>query len=187
MTTHMKTVTRTFRLDANWDQALVDEAEKAGITVSSLLAHIIRDYVVDQRFLQDHSYIILSNPVLTTLLEVCTMDAVADLAHSISAMHVEDALLRRGKPVTRDTLLWAIDEIYSRYCNWCAYRFYAMPDRDMVHLSHDRTARWSVFLREFFVSALNALAQIDVDTEIRDNAVTLYLPKTHSHIDASYS
>ncbi|MFC1803034.1 hypothetical protein ACFL0D_03595 [Thermoproteota archaeon] len=45
-----ETVTRSFRVNKEWDEILHEEAQWRGISVSALLDQIVRRYVVSDRF-----------------------------------------------------------------------------------------------------------------------------------------
>jgi predicted HicB family RNase H-like nuclease len=53
-------VTRTFRVNPEYDKILNDEAEKHGLSVSALLNQIIRQYVFMTRFTEKVPAITLS-------------------------------------------------------------------------------------------------------------------------------
>ena len=45
-----KAVTRSFRLDNAWNDALIEEAGKQNISISALLEKVVRDYILFYRW-----------------------------------------------------------------------------------------------------------------------------------------
>ena len=104
-------ITRTFRLNPEYDKILNEEAEKHGLSVSALLNQIIRQYVLVSRFTERVPAITLSYTTFTPMLERIQDKELVEVAETTGTIIPEEAILQRGKHLNFDTVNWLIEVV----------------------------------------------------------------------------
>jgi hypothetical protein len=170
------TVTRTFRVEKDWDEILKEEAQWQGISVSALLNLIVRRYVVSQRFLDRSPTITIQDKELDLLLKKISENDIENAGMDSGLLLPEEALLSRGFPLNFESLAWLIEEIYGRYGGWFEVDHYATDKHYLFHLRHNISKKWSIYVSSFISSMFTSLLDIDIDPEIREDSVTIYIP-----------
>jgi hypothetical protein len=172
----MKMITRTFRVNPNYDKILTEEAEKLGLSVSALLNQIIRQYVLITRFSESTPSITLSYKAFAPLLEAIQDKEIEKIAEEAGSTLPEEALLQRGKELDFDSVNWFIEVVYGQYGNWFTATQNMMDGQERIHLSHQLNQKWSKFLSKYMASMFSSTLDIKPRAEIRPNSTTLYLP-----------
>ena len=173
-------ITRTFRLNPEYDKILNEESKKHGLSVSALLNQIILQYVLVSRFTERVPAITLTYPTFAPLLERIPDKDLVEIAEKTGAIIPEEAILQRGQKLTFDTLNWFIDTVYGKYGNWFDSSQSIVNGEERVHLAHQLNHKWSQYLGSYMHSMFESILDIDPKVETRENSVTLYLkrPKT---------
>lgn len=172
---NLRMITRTFRLNPEYDKILTEEAEKHGLTVSALLNQIIRQYVLVTRFTERTPSITLPYNILAPLLECVPENDLVNVAKSTGAIVPEDAILQRGKKLTFDSVIWFMDVVYGRYGNWFESTQSFINGEERVHLAHQLNKKWSQYLGSYMRAMFESILDIKPKVETRTNSVTLYL------------
>ena len=173
----MKTITRTFRLNPEYDKILNDEAEKHGLSVSSLLNQIIRQYVLVSRFTERFPAITLSYPTFAPLLESIPDTELVEIAEKTGTIIPEEAILQRGKKLDFDNVTWFIDVVYGKYGNWFDPTKSIVNGDERVHLAHQLNHKWSQYLEGYMRSMFQSILDVEPKIETRPNSVTMYIKK----------
>jgi hypothetical protein len=173
-------VTRTFRMNPEFDRILNEEAEKHGLTVSALLNQIIRQYVLVSRFTEALPAITLSYHTFAPMLERIPDKDLVEVAESTGSIIPEEAILQRGQKLTFETVNWFIDVVYGKYGNWFDPYQSIINGEERIHLSHKLNHKWSQYLGSYMNSMFQSILDIKPKVETRENSVTLYVkqPKT---------
>ena len=168
-------VTRTFRLNPEYDTVLNEEAEKQGLSVSALLNQIIRQYVLVSRFTQRIPAITLTYHTFAPLLERIPDKDLVEVAEKTGAIIPEEAILQRGGRINFDTVNWLIDVVYGRYGNWFDSSQSIINGEERVHLTHQLNHKWSQYLGGYMHSMFESILNMEPKVETRENSVTIYL------------
>ncbi|MCK4583375.1 hypothetical protein KAU18_08680 [Candidatus Bathyarchaeota archaeon] len=171
-----ETVTRTFRVKKDWDEIIKEEAQWQGISVSALLNLIVRRYIVSQRFLDRSPTITVQNKEIDLLLKKLSENDIEEAGMDSGLLLPEEALLSRGFPLNFESLAWLIEEICGRYNGWFKVDHYVTDQRYLFHLRHNISKKWSIYVGSFISSMFKSLLDIDIDPEIREDSVTIYIP-----------
>jgi len=173
-------ITRTFRINPEYDKILNEESEKHGLSVSALLNQIIRQYVLVSRFTQRVPAITLTYHTFAPILERIPDKDLVDVAEKTGSIIPEEAILQRGKKLTFDNLNWFIDTVYGKYGNWFDSTQTIMNGEERIHLAHQLNHKWSQYLGSYMRSMFESTLDIEPNVETRANSVTIYLkrPKT---------
>ena len=170
-----ETVTRTFRVNKEWDDILHEQAQWQGISVSNLLDQIVRRYVVTERFHYNSPVISMENKAFIRLLQSINEDNLKDLGIVSGKLLPEEELLRRGLPKSFHSFVWMMKEVFGRYGGWFTVDHYTTEDQNVLHLQHYLDRKWSVYLCNFFSSMFRINLDIEAITEIREESVTFYI------------
>jgi hypothetical protein len=173
----LRMVTRTFRVNPEYDKILNEEAEKQGLSVSALLNQMIRQYVLVTRFTEKVPAITLSYSTFSPLLNCISDKDLIEVAEKTGATIPEEAMLQRGRTLNLDTVDWFIDVVYGKYGNWFNSTQSINSGRDRIHLAHQLNHKWSAYLGSYMGSMFRAILDVDPKIEIRANSVTIYIPK----------
>jgi len=177
-------ITRTFRLNPEYDKILNDEAEKHGLSVSALLNQIIRQYVLVSRFTERVPAITLSYHTFASMLERIPDKDLVEVAEKTGSIIPEEAILQRGQKLTFDTITWFIDVVYGKYGNWFDSSQSIINGEERVHLAHQLNHKWSQYLGNYMRSMFESILDLEPKVETRENSVTLYIKppkKTNPH------
>ena len=170
-----ETVTRTFRVNKEWDEILHEQAQWQGISVSNLLDQIVRRYVVSDRFQSNSPVISMENKAFIRLLQTVNEDDLKNEGIISGKLLPEEELLRRGFPKSFDSFVWMMGEVFGRYGGWFSIDQYKSEDQNVLHLQHNLDRKWSIYLSYFFSSMFKSNMQIEIETEVREDSVTLYI------------
>jgi len=176
----LKMVTRTFRLNPEYDVVLNEEAEKHGLSVSALLNQIIRQFVLVSRFTQRVPAITLSYHTFAPILDRISDNDLVEVAEKTGAIIPEEAILQRGIKMNFENVNWYIDVIYGKYGNWFDSNQSIINGEERVHLAHQLNHKWSQYLGGYMNSMFKSTLDLQPKVETRENSVTLYLKKPKS-------
>jgi len=171
----LRMITRTFRLNPEYDKILNEEAEKHGLSVSALLNQIIRQYVLVSRFTERLPAITLTYNTFAPMLERIPDKDLVDVAETTGSIIPEEAILQRGQKLNFDTITWFIDVIYGKYGNWFDSSQSVINGEDRIHLNHQLNHKWSQYLGGYMRSMFESILDLQPKIETRENSVTLYL------------
>jgi len=171
----LRMITRTFRLNPEYDKILNDEAEKHGLSVSALLNQIIRQYVLVSRFTERVPAIILTYHTFTPILERIPDKDLVEVAEKTGSIIPEEAILQRGQKLNLDSITWFIDVVYGKYGNWFDSSQSIINGEERVHLTHQLNHKWSQYLGGYMRSMFESILDLQPKIETRENSVTLYI------------
>lgn len=176
----LRMITRTFRLNPEYDKILTEEAGKHGLSVSALLNQIIRQYVLVSRFTDRVPAITLTYHTFAPILEHIPDNDLVDVAAKTGSIIPEEAILQRGARLNFDTVNWFIEVVYGKYGNWFDSTQSIVNGEERVHLAHQLNHKWSKYLGSYMHSMFESILDMEPKVETRENSVTLYLkaPKT---------
>lgn len=174
--TLLRMITRTFRINPEYDKIIGEEAERHGLSVSALLNQIIRRYVLITRYTESTPSIILPYKLFAKLLEAIPDKDIIEIAEKAGSTLPEEALLQRGKQIEFDAINWFLEVVYGQYGNWFDANQTFMDGQERLHLSHQLNQKWSKFLASYMKAMFNSTLDITTKTETRPNSTTLYIP-----------
>jgi hypothetical protein len=173
----MKMITRTFRMNPEYDKILNEEAKKHGLSVSALLNQIIRQYVLVTRFTEKVPAITMQYKTFQPLLTHINDEDLIDEAERAGSIMPEEAILQRGEKINQQSISWLIETVYGRYGNWFEFTKSDINGNERIHLAHQMNHKWSIYLGRYMTSMFNSILDVDPKIETRPNSVTIYLKK----------
>ncbi|MEJ2271182.1 MAG: hypothetical protein P8X91_01570 [Candidatus Bathyarchaeota archaeon] len=173
----MRMITRTFRMNPEYDKVLSEEAEKHGLSVSSLLNQIIQQYVMFTRFTEKNPVINLPYNIFDQIIENINNNDLEEIGDKTGSSIPEETILQRGKQRNFETIFWLMEGIYDKYNNWFKFSRSTINGEERIHFAHQMNKQWSTFLENYIASMFKSILEINPKIEKRDNSITVYLPK----------
>jgi hypothetical protein len=173
-----KTVTRTFRISAEWDDVLRKDAERQGMSVNVLMNLILRRYALFDRWARGHNVISLTQRAFREVLEGIPLENLALAGEKSGSSDPQSILDMIGLPSNYDSFAYLISEHFggSNYAMWFNCHRHFHENSDVFHLQHNLGRGWSVYLQKYILSYLKTL-KIDVETKVYDYAVNIRVPR----------
>lgn len=173
----LRMITRTFRLNPEHDLVLNDESTKHGLSVSNLLNQMIDRHVMVTRYAGGIPSITISYRLFEALLDCISDEDLVKIAKNIGSILPEEELLQRGKRLDRDNLFWFMKTIQSKYHNWFQFTNNFVGTEEMIHLSHQLSDKWSLYLRNYIDNVFTSVLNLSPRIETRTNSITVYFSK----------
>lgn len=176
-TNRRESVTRTIRIEKENDLVLVQEADRTGYSVNSLLGQIIRRYTQFERFVLTRDNISIGREIFIDILSNLSDDVVINVAENYGAERINQSLLQRGMPLTLVNVLWFVNQILGEHQAWFRCDQNLENGVYSLHCSHNNGRKWSVFIRHYLSSFFQDVLNKKVDTVILPNAVHFNIRK----------
>jgi len=177
-----KTITRTFRINWQWDKILMEEAEKQGISTSSLLNQILKKFSLYSRWTQRVNSINLSKHMLQKILGLVQIESLAEAGVKSGTLDPINIINTIGLANDYDSFVYLLTEYFGGpyFAMWFSCFHHKEENKDIFHLQHDLGYGWSVYLEKYFQSFLKSMFDMNVKTKIYEYALTLEVthPKT---------
>jgi hypothetical protein len=170
-------ITRTLRMNPEYEKILKEEAKKHGLTTSALIGQIICRYVLMTRFTERTPSITLSYTMFDPLLEHISDKDLVEVAKQTGCIVPEEEILQRGKLRGIETVTWLLEIIYGKYGKWFNYTHNIVNDKERIHLAHQLSHKWSIYLGSYMKEMFKSVLDMDPEIETRANSVTIHLSK----------
>ena len=171
-------VTRTFRIENKYDEALREEANKRGISVNNLANQILKEFTTTGRFHERGQNITFATQSFENLLNGLDDQELIDSGQDSGSKNPHDRLLMRGMTIDRASLLWYLKEILDGYNDWFICDIHERKNHTLIHLRHGYNRKWSLFLENYLKGMFSRLLDIDdIQVDITNKTVSLQLPK----------
>jgi hypothetical protein len=169
-----KTVTRTFRITAEWDNILKQEANKQGTSINVLVNSIFQNYALFDRWAHDYNSVSLTQNTFQNLLSLIPEDRIASAGKKSGSTDIENITDLIGLPQTYDTFRYLVSTHFggSKRAMWFTCCHHVQENSDIFHLQHNLGRRWSIFLEEYFLSHLKKM-NVKAETRVYDFALNL--------------
>lgn len=169
-----KTITRTFRIDEEWDGVLRIEAERQGVSANTLVNQIFHRYSLFDRFADRYEVLTIPQKTFITLLAAATETGLAQAGKNSGSTRPKDGLLMMGRPLNFDSVTWMVTQLYggAYYGRWFKCDHYVTRSEDAFHLRHNLGRKWSIFVSNYLISMFKSILDIDVRIEILDQTLT---------------
>jgi len=169
-----KTVTRTFRVKAEWDNILREEAERQGISVNVLVNLIFRRYALFDRWARGYTVISLTQRAFREFLDGIPAEKLASAGEKTGTSDIQNILDMIGLPSNYDSFAYLLSKHFggSDCAMWFTCYRHLHENSDVFHLQHNLGRGWSIYLQKYILSYLKNL-KINAETQIYDHAVNL--------------
>ena len=170
-----KTITRTFRISAKWDDSLQEEAKRQGVSVNVLVNKIFRRYCLFSRWIDRNNDTILPQRDLRELIKVAPTEKIPEIATNCGFNSTIDVLNMLGYEVNYDSFTYLLTQHYGgpNFARWFHCFRNTQGTKDVFHLQHNLGSGWSLYLENYFRAFLETLQKVSAEIKVYDYAVTL--------------
>ena len=172
-----KSITRTIRIDAENETALITEAERRGYSVNALIGNVIERYLNSLRYNESAGMISFSSETLQGLIKNLEKDTIRVMGEETGGSMVASNLMQRGRKVNYENVVWYITKVLGEYNGWFRCDYNVLEDKQSFHLTHVMGYNWSVFLESYLKSVFDEVLGIKLNSVIMNNAVNLEVRK----------
>lgn len=169
--------TRTFRIEAEFDEVLREEAEELGTSVNGLMNQILDKYVKADRYFDTGQLIIISPETMNNILANLTLEEAYQTGVKSGETTPKNRLLMRGKPVNRQNITWFMEEILGKINGWFMCSRHEQEDHTLFLLRNSYGEKWSKFLAGYISSMIKSSLGMEIDIETTDRSLTFKLYK----------
>jgi len=175
-----QTVVRTFRVKAELDDVLKNEAERQGVSVNHLVNSILQKYASFDRLARNGNFITLTKHAFGEILKAIPLERLAQAGDNAGQKDIQDVLDMLGLPKDSESFTHIVTKLFG--ASDCAMWFNCyrsiQENRAFLHLQHDLGRGWSVFLQHYFLSYIKSL-DIDCEAKVYDYALNLKTLRQH--------
>ena len=158
-------VTRAFKISKSLDDAVILHSDKAGITPSSFLNHLLVQYFDWWEFdTHGSSMLTLDRRLFGSLIEELDEERIADIAKSVALMTSREFIKFRGSRLDTEGILSYL-ELVGAHMNWGQVTVNRDGGDLEVLVKHDLGIKWSLFLSEFISSLLSSFLAMETSSE----------------------
>ncbi|UCC58418.1 MAG: hypothetical protein JSW14_00355 [Candidatus Bathyarchaeum sp.] len=172
-----RTISRSFRIDEEWMEALHEEAEREGISVNALMNKILQQYSRNYRHAGRYGVVILTRPTFASIIRSCSNEALTETAKASGSTRTKDALRTLGIPSTHDSLVAFIRDNLGEYAGWFKFNHHITENKEMLHLRHVFGNKWSIFIAEAISTMFEFILNKKVTTEISNFTATITIDR----------
>jgi len=178
-----KTVTRTFRIRADWENILQEEADRQGVSVNVLVNIILRKYALFDRWARNYNVISLTQRTFHELINEVSTERLGLIGEKSGSSDAENILNLMGLPQNYDSFVQLVSEHFggSDLAMWFICYRHSHENSDVFHLQHNLGPRWSAYLQKYLLSFLRSF-KLDGEAKVYDYAVNLKVSKPRSHL-----
>ena len=171
-----KAVTRSFRLDKEWDNALSKMAKEEGISVSGLLEKIVKDYILFYRWAEELDSVIFSPNTINTIIEALDEEKLREIGVDVAQTTFRESYLVRGDELDLDTVTFQIKDQMAKYAHWFTVDEHK-TDAHYFYIKNKLGEKWGIFVEAYLSSLIQNIAGIEVETErIGENILVRLVP-----------
>lgn len=140
--------TRSFRIDRAIDSALGEEAERQGLSVSSLTERIVEDYINFGRWLERQKALTILASTMKEFLEPLDEDEIRLVGEKVGARIPRQSMLMRGVSIDGDAARDHIMRILGEHDNWFTVSYHEQP-RPYYFIRNSLGEKWIIFVEAY--------------------------------------
>lgn len=169
--------TRTFRIEKEYDDVLIQEAEERGTSVNALMNLILDKYTIADRYFDTSQLIIISPETMNNILEHLSLEEAYQAGVKSGINTPRERLLMRGKTVNRKNIIWFIEHILGEVNGWFACTIHERKDNTMFLLQQNYGIKWNNFLSGYMSSTIKSSLDMEPEIEKTDRSLNFVLTK----------
>ena len=171
-----KAVTRSFRLDQEWDKAISQLAKEEGISISALLEKIVKDYLLFYRWAEELESVIFSPNTINTIIEALDEEKLREIGEEVAQTTFKESYLVRGDQLDLETVTFQIKDQMGRYAHWFTVDEHE-TDSHYFYIRNKLGNKWGIFVESYLSSLIQKVAGVEVETErVGENILVRLVP-----------
>lgn len=163
----------TFRIDSNLIHLMKEKAEQDGITLNTLVNHILKRYSEWDMYIENRAGIIpLTKPVALELFKRLSKEEVINLALEVGKKAVYDVtLFMRGGIDQNSFIDWFLSRMKNSSASVVSKR--ASNRLKVYVIKHDMGENWSLYHKTIIKSIFSDVLQKPIHITTTDSTLTL--------------
>ncbi len=177
-------VTRAFKLEQELDQAITAQAQKIGITPSSLVSQILRKHVSWGQYIGNGtSFLTIDTEIFKSMLEELSEDRIVEIARSSALVSTENFLKFRYQKIDVISVFDFLEALYL-YSNLGETNIISQGEEEdedevrktgpkrtranryEINVRHPFGIKWSIFLSEYIQGILSSFLEMQTSAEV---------------------
>jgi hypothetical protein len=174
-----KTVTRTFRINEEWDKVLETEAKEQGVSINVLMNKILRRYALFERWADKYEVLHIMPRTLERILDAASEEGLAEAGQAEGSVRPIDSLTMMGRRISHESIVSLVTEFYggTDFARWFHCDYHPELGSDVFHLRHRLGNKWSIFIKNYLTAMFENLLKSRVESKAMDQAVTITLER----------
>jgi hypothetical protein len=180
------TTTVTFRIDTDSIQIMKAKALQDGVTLNTLISHILRRYLEWDMFIESRVGIIpLTKPVTYELFKKLSKDEVVYLAQNVGKKAVCDIVLFMKGNLNQSTLIdWFLSRMRNSSSSITSKHADSIKGLKTYVIKHDMGENWSLYHKTIIESIFNDILKKPIVIDISESTILLQI-KEDDRIEGS--
>ena len=171
-----KAVTRSFRLDQEWDRTISELAKKEGISISGLLEKIVRDYLLFYRWAEELESVVFSPNTINSIIEALDEEKLREIGFEVAQTTFNESYRVRGDQLDLKTVTFQIKDQMGRYAHWFMVDEHE-TDSHYFYIKNKMGKKWGIFVEAYLSSLIQNVAGLEVETErVGENILMRLVP-----------
>lgn len=171
-----KAVTRSFRLDQEWDRAITELAKKEDVSISGLLEKIVRDYILFYQWAEELESVIFSPNTINTIIEAIDEDKLREIGVEVAQTAFNESYLVRGDELDLETVTFQIKDQMGKYAHWFTVDEHN-TESHYFYVKNKLGRKWGIFVEAYLSSLIKKVAGLEVETEkVGENILVRLMP-----------
>lgn len=172
-----KSATRTIRIESGQEKALVNEAERRGLSVNALIGQIFDRYLTGYRYYDVAGMLVFSSETVVQFFDELDNITIKSIGEIAGKARIQSGLLQRGRRMNFDNLTWYITQVLGETHGWFRCDQNSEGNDVTFHLSHKLGYKWSVFIEAYLSSVFNDTLGLQCNSVIMNNSVNIEVKK----------
>jgi len=171
-----RTIGRSFRIDEKSLAVLIEEAEKQGVSVNSLLNRLLQQYGY-LRYMMRYGAITLTKKGFMQILESCPEEKIRENGKNAGKTIANEIMMTMGVQPNYSFVTCLLQKFLSEFAGWFECDHHIKHDIEIFHLRHTLGPKWSIYLAEAATELLKSVIDAEVKITLFDSAINITIPK----------
>ncbi len=177
-----KFITKTFRINLESEKILNEDAQKMGITLSSLHNMILNRYIYEERFFEKKEKIILTNATFNHIIKYLSDEELDSIGRSSGQTRPKIILATMNKQFDFENCLEFISNILGKYWGWFTLNRSNNNNEVLLVFKHQYDCRFGIFLHGYLQSMFSEIIDDEIMSEIGEDYLTVIIRKSQIKI-----
>jgi hypothetical protein len=160
-----KPVTHSVRMERRLYEQLSKETAAKSVSFNSLVNQVLTKYIAFDKYVPDLQFVLIHKDLIVRGLETQSDDQVLASGEVAGSAFARDTILTMGLPLNRESLLYFIDPVLSRYKNFADCQRYHREGKEVFYLKHNLGAKWSLFLKGYVSGAVKNILNKEIEID----------------------
>jgi len=169
-----RSVTRTFRLFEDVNEAISKRAEEEKISVSAYLNRVLMEHFEWERATKGFGMAVITDVLYKRLIEKLDNESVGDLGRERGAEVAKNVRLAHSDISEVHDYLSLLKHIYDKSAAVSNYELKTVGDAEVLTFEHHLGDKWSILMANYFTAFVKGIEpKASIKTNYTDRVVSL--------------